>query len=99
MTYSELCAIERKAAKHFEASAAAWERANNSGNPPEYRARQSRRELTEADKGEALLKPFGIACDWPGLYPSFKVDGYTYHDLRSALSAAVSVEIPGEAFA
>lgn len=102
MTYAQLCAIEAKAARHFRASASAWERANNcpadTDYQRKYRAQCARREQSEADKGEALLAPFGIKCDWPGLYPSFKVGGnkdgagwYTVHDLRSALSDAVTV--------
>lgn len=88
-TYAELCAIERKAQRHFRASANAWERSNDRDLTPAARAIAAKRELTEADKGAALLAPFGIACDWPGLFPSFKVAGFTYHDARSALSAAV----------
>jgi len=95
LTYSQLCAIEKKAARHFKASASAWERANNCPGDTDYQRRYKAhceaREQSQADKGEALLAPFGIACDWPGLYPSFKVKGYTVHDLRSALSDAVRV--------
>lgn len=103
MTYTELCSIEAKAARHFRASAKAWERANNCAGQTDYqrryRAQCERREQSEADKGEALLAPFGITCDWPGLYPSFKVGGkdgagwHTVHDLRSALSDAVAVVV------
>lgn len=88
-TYAELCAIELKAQRHFLASASAWKCSNDRDRTPAVRAKASKRELSEADKGAALLAPFGIACDWPGLYPSFKVAGFTYHDARSALSAAV----------
>lgn len=93
ITYRELCAIEERAVKHFRASAAAWERANDGKRSAEDRARLAKREQDQAAKGEALLKPFGISCDWPGLYPSFTVRGFTVHSVRDALSDAVRVEV------
>src|SRR3546814_2687039 len=40
-------------------------------------------------RAEALLTPLGIEVDYPGLYPSFTVNGYSYHSTESAVSAAL----------
>ncbi len=79
--------IEMADAK-FKLSAKAWEDGNNSGDA-EILAAQTRRERRLAREGEALLAPLGIKCSWPGLYPSFEVNGF--HEY--ATSAAVLVAL------
>lgn len=66
--------IEMADAK-FELSAKAWEIGNNSGNP-ETLATMEKRHVRLASEGEAMLAPLGIKCDWPGLYPSFEINGH-----------------------
>lgn len=72
----------------FRASAAAWERGNNSGDPEVFRA-QTARERRLAREGEAMLAPLGIKCDWPGLYPSFQVNGFHEYSTSAAVLAAL----------
>lgn len=93
LTYAYLCAIETKAERHFEAAASAWVRGNNDGREfgPAFVAKMEKRCDSQRRKGEALLEPFGIDCDYPGLYPSFKVNGFNAYDVRGALNDAVRV--------
>lgn len=72
----------------FRLSAKAWVDGNNSGNS-DVMAAMTKREQRLAREGEALLAPLGIKCDWPGLYPSFTVKGYSEHDTTSAVLAAL----------
>lgn len=39
------------------------------------------------EKLESMCVLLGIEIEWPGLYPSFKVDGYTHHCIEDALAA------------
>ena len=77
-----------RANAYFRRSAKAWVEGNNSGNP-ETLELMTGIERDTAQKGEALLAPLGIKCDWPGLYPSFTVNGYSEHDTESAVLAAL----------
>lgn len=79
--------------RHFRASATAGERSTSGFLSAAERNRLNAREVSQAQAGAALLKPFGISCEWPGLFPSFTVKGYSYHTVRAALSAAVSIKV------
>ena len=68
----------------------AWEDRNNDSRlSAAVYAALERRERRYGDRAEALLAPLGIKCDWPGLYPSFTVMGFGYHDPESAVLAAL----------
>jgi hypothetical protein len=90
ITLQQANAIIDRAESLFQRAARAWERGNNSrdGAALERGNRQCDQMRAQA---EELLKPFGIAVDYPGLYPSFTVAGYSYHTTESALSAALEV--------
>ena len=61
---------------------------NNSGiNATFVRCENKCSELRR--KAEALLEPLGIQVDYPGLYPSFKVNGFEHYSAISAVSAAL----------
>ncbi len=81
-------ALIRRAEAKFRLSARAWEIGNNSGDSATLAA-MTRRENRLAAEGAALLAPLGIACDWPGLYPSFKVNGYEEHSTENAILSAL----------
>ena len=79
-----------QADKLFERAAQAWVQGHNSGkNESLIRFENKCRELRR--KAEVLLEPLGIEVDYPGLYPSFKVNGFEYHSTFSAVSAAMEV--------
>ncbi len=81
----------RQADRLFERAARAWERGNNSGGGAQY---QRGLKLCEQyrNEAEALLAPLGIAVDYPGIYPSFTVAGYSYYSTESAVSAALEAK-------
>jgi len=87
-TLNQLISTIENAERLFDQAAKAWVRGNNSGNTDTLSSCQDKTDRLRAE-GEALLKPFGIECDYPGLYPSFKVNGYDEHSIQSAISAAV----------
>lgn len=72
----------------FRLSAKAWIDGNNSGNA-ELLAEGNKRERRLAREGAALLAPLGIKCDWPGLYPSFEINGAHEHTTEAAVLAAL----------
>ena len=78
-----------KCDKLFERAARAWVRGDGSGNSDTYR-----RALKQVDKlrneAETMLTPLGIVVDYPGLYPSFTVNGYAEHSTLNAISAALA---------
>lgn len=77
----------------FRLSAKAWENANNFGaGRPEYYEQQMARSNDKASQGESLLIPLGIKCNWPGLYPSFTVKGFSEHSTESAVCVACGHE-------
>lgn len=80
-----LCARHRA---YVSCSKSAWEARQTRTTPERYRALE-RREGRMGENAEALLRPFGIKCDWPGLYPSFTVNGYGEHTVESAVCAAL----------
>lgn len=79
--------IEMADAK-FRLSAKAWEDGNNSGNS-EVLAAMSKRERRLAREGAAMLAPLGIKCDWPGLYPSFEINGAHEYTTENAVLTAL----------
>ncbi len=81
----------RQADRLFERAARAWTRGDASGNHNEYHRclKLCERYRNEA---EALLTPLGIEVDYPGLYPSFTVSGFSYHSTESAVSAALEAK-------
>lgn len=88
MTLVEAVALVKRADALFERAAKAWVHGNNSGDSGKLATGE---RLCEAYRQEAveILAPLRIAVDYPGLYPSFKVGGFDYHDTLSAVSAAL----------
>lgn len=84
----DVAKLVRMADAKFRLSAKAWEVGNNSGDP-RVLEQQSAREQRLAGEGEAMLAPLGIKCDWPGLYPSFTVRGYTELSTLGAVLSAL----------
>ncbi len=83
--------LVKRADAYFRLSAKAWEARNTAGLAPARYRYLEKRETALAANGEALLAPLGIKCDWPGLYPSFKVRGYDEHATSSAVLAALQL--------
>ena len=85
---AHVAALIVRADAMFELSRKAYIRANDSRskeNPDVNTAIENR----TANDGAALLAPLGVSVDWPGLYPSFTVNGYEEHTTRAAVLAAV----------
>ncbi len=76
----------------FNQAALAWERGNNSGNCAALKVGEAKCEKLR-EEAEALLKPLGIIVDYPGLYPSFTVRGFSEHSTLAAVSAALERSI------
>jgi hypothetical protein len=87
---AHLASLISRAEAYFKLSAKAWEDGNNSGDP-KFLAKMTREEIHQARNGERLLNPLGIKCDWPGLYPSFEVNGYHEYTTQSAVLAALGL--------
>lgn len=88
MTVAEAKFLADKAEALFQKAARAWERGNNSGDSDTMQ-RCERQCDNYREEAQAILKPFGIETDYPGLYPSFLVRGGTYYTPLSAISAAL----------
>ncbi len=88
-TLLELNRLIESADSLFARGARAWERGNQNGDDPAYNARCRKQMEACHDREEAMLTPLGIEVDYPGLYPSFKVRGFTFHTTESAVSAAM----------
>ncbi|MES2367362.1 MAG: hypothetical protein V4563_15910 [Pseudomonadota bacterium] len=82
----------RQADRLFERAARAWVRGNNSGNAAVTYPKCLKLCERYRNEAEALLTPLGIEIDYPGLYPSFTVAGYSYHSTESAVSAALEAK-------
>lgn len=81
-------AIVARGADHwFRHAAWTWERGNNSGN---NRIREECDALCEnyRARAEKIMTLFDVQVDYPGLYPSFKVNGFDHHSALSAIKAA-----------
>lgn len=87
--YNQAHALIERADKLFRRAALTWERGNNNASIPGYYAKCMKRCEKLRNEAEALLSPLGIKCDYPGLYPSFKVNGYDEHSTQNAVSAAL----------
>lgn len=72
----------------FNQAARAWERGNNSGDNA-LLERGNRQCDHYRQQAEHKLAPFGITVDYPGLYPSFQVNGRHFYDVLTAVSAAL----------
>lgn len=91
MTLQQANALIERVDNLFRRAALAWERGTNSGNS-EAMERGNKRCDAMHKEAEELLKPLGIVVDYPGLYPSFTVRGFSYHTTESAVSAALEGE-------
>lgn len=86
-----------RATKFWKFSAKEWEVWNNREKP---QARS--REVEYSEKAEAFFisacKDCGvtdITIDYPGLYPSFKINGYHFYDVESVINAIFNTKIIG----
>jgi len=89
LTVQQAVFLAEKCDKLFERAAQAWVRGNNSADVPGYYERMLKLQGKLHDEAEALLAPLKITVDYPGLYPSFTVNGFDHHDALSAISAAL----------
>lgn len=64
-----------RADAYFRLAAKTWENGNNSGCPNCLKTSEASCERKRR-KAEALLAPLNVKCSYPGLYPSFEVNGY-----------------------
>lgn len=85
---TEVASLIRRADAYFLLSAKAWIEGNGSGDA-KILAECAKEENKQAQNGESLLKPFGIETDWPGLYPSFKVNGFSEYTTEAAVLSAI----------
>lgn len=88
MTVLQAAFLAKQADRLFSRAASALVKGNNSGNP-DMLTRCEKQADAYRNLAEALLTPLGIAVDYPGLYPSFKVGGFEEHSTLSAISAAL----------
>ncbi len=88
LTVIQAVFMAEKCDKLFEQAARAWVRGNDSGNDQTYKTALAKVQRLR-DEAEALLAPLGIGIDYPGLYPSFKVNGFSEHTTLAAISAAL----------
>lgn len=88
MTVVQAVFLAKQCDQLFNRAANAWTRGSNSGDNLTV-SRENARCQKLRDKAEALLAPLRIEVDYPGLYPSFKVKGYTEHSTLNAVSAAL----------
>ncbi len=73
----------------FKRAARAWGEGNNSGDNATMEQRDADCDRYR-DGSARMLALLGIACDYPGLYPTFAVDGHTYYDALAAVKAATA---------
>src|SRR5438132_1213226 len=92
MTVLQAKFLADKADALFNRAARAWEIGNNSGNSTALARGESRCEKLR-EEAEALLRPLGITVDYPGLYPSFTVRGFSEHTTLAAISAALERKV------
>ena len=88
MTVLQAAFLAKQADRLFSRAASAWVRGNNSGNSAVLKCGEERCDEYRR-KAEAMLKPLGIVVDYPGLYPSFTVNGHSEHSTLNAISAAL----------
>ena len=83
--------LVNRADAYFRLSAKTWEARNTAGLAPARYRYLEQRETALAANGEKLLAPLGIKCDWPGLYPSFAVRGFTEYATSAAVLSALKL--------
>lgn len=88
MTVVQAVFLAKQCDRLFNRAANAWIRGSNSGSSLEV-TKQNALAERKRDEAEKLLAPLGIEVDYPGLYPSFKVKGFTEHTTLQAISAAL----------
>jgi len=72
-----------QAIKFINRAADAWERGNNSGNSEKLEKACKICDQLRSE-AETILKEYGITTDYPGLYPTYKIEnGFTFYDLES----------------
>lgn len=75
--------------KHFndlvERNKRSWE-TENTTKKPELISAAIRVQEEIGNKLESMCFLLGIEIDWPGLYPSFKMNGYSCHTIEDALA-------------
>lgn len=84
---TQLQSLIEIATAHFECAAQYWICGNNSGDDATV-ARMEEACQKARNKSEALLKPLGITCRYPGLYPAFEVADVTEYTVRNAVLTA-----------
>jgi hypothetical protein len=90
MTVMEAHQVADKCERLFRRAALAWVRGNNSYNSLEL-ARGEALCAKHRRAAEALLKPLGIVCNYPGLYPVFTTQsGVPEYGCLAAISRAVA---------
>ncbi len=76
--------------EHFnrivDRSKRAWEESNDGDNSEALRKSESDKEKECGEILESMCALLGIEIYWPGLYPSFKVNGYSCHTIEDALA-------------
>lgn len=88
LTLTQANDLVDRADRLFHRAAKAWERGSVSGHDETMRRCNKQCDAIR-DRAEALLAPLGIVVDYPGLYPSFAVNGATYYTTEAAVSAAL----------
>lgn len=86
MTLTEANDIIDRADRLFHRAAKALERGRAHDGTLERSERQA--DAIRA-RAEELLKPLGIVCDYPGVYPTFSVAGGICYTTEAAVSAAL----------
>jgi hypothetical protein len=71
--------------KLFHRAAKMWEW----GQRNDTSAEADRRCDDLRDRAETVLSLWQIEVDYPGLYPSFKLDGFSYYDVLTVLREAI----------
>lgn len=84
----QVASLIRRADALFNLAAKAWETGNNSGDGDKLALGEARCDRLRRE-AEALLRPLGIKCSYPGLYPSFTVNGFDEHETRAAVLVAL----------
>lgn len=74
----------KQAKRLFDKAAKLWCEGNNSGNGA-ILAQKEKESAKAQEKAELLVKEIfpAIEIDYPGLYPSFKLNGYNFYSLES----------------
>ena len=70
----------------IESSARAWTRGNNSGDSDTL-AREEANCARLRSHVETLMAAIGVAMDWPGLYPTYRLNGRGYYSLGDLWAA------------